>query len=433
MKQSPLLLTAIIVASALAWSCRSTPRPEERVERSACAAALAAFDPRDDHDREIARLQRQARGADRERSLEQLGFRYVARARARQNEGDYLLAEQAADCLLATHADHASALLLRGHVLHQLHRFDEAEAIARRLIARRQFVLDYGLLGDVLMERGRLAEAAEAYQKMVDLKPSYQSYTRAAHVRWLKGNLDGAIDLMNLAIAAASPRDPESIAWGYSRLAHYELQAGRLDQAGQAADAALAYHERYADALLAKGRVLLAMQRRDEAIDPLRRAAQASPLPEFQWALADALRAAGRTADAADVERELTRDGERSDPRTLALYLATRKTSATHAVALAERELGLRADVFTLDALAWALAAAGRIADAEPIMARALGEGTQDGRLFLHAAAIASAAGRRADARRWLDKAERLRPMLFPSELDELSDVRTALSTTQEN
>ena len=29
------------------------------------------------------------------------------------------------------------------------------------------------------MEQGRLTEAAAAYQKMIDLKPFYQSYTRA--------------------------------------------------------------------------------------------------------------------------------------------------------------------------------------------------------------------------------------------------------------
>ena len=29
------------------------------------------------------------------------------------------------------------------------------------------------------MEPGRLAEAADVYQKVIDLKPFYQSYTRA--------------------------------------------------------------------------------------------------------------------------------------------------------------------------------------------------------------------------------------------------------------
>ncbi len=158
----------------------------------------------------------------------------------------------------------------------------------------REFVLDYGLLGDALMEQGRLAEAAEAYQKMIDLKPFYQSYTRAAHLRWLRGDLDGAIDMMRAAVKAASPRDPESIAWAYARLAVYELQRGRLAAAGQMADASLRSVPDYAAALLARGRIELARKKPVDAVETLTRAARLNPLPEYQWALADALRLLGR-------------------------------------------------------------------------------------------------------------------------------------------
>ncbi len=98
------------------------------------------------------------------------------------------------------------------------------------------------------MEQGRLAEAAAAYQKMIDLKPFYQSYTRAAHLRWLKGDLDGAIEMMNAAVKAASPRDPESIAWAYTRLAMYQLQRGRFAEADRMTAAALQYVPDYAAA-----------------------------------------------------------------------------------------------------------------------------------------------------------------------------------------
>ena len=62
---------------------------------------------------------------------------------------------------------------------------------------------------------------------------------------------------------------------------------------------------------------------------------------------------------------------------------------------------------------------------------RALAEGTQDGRLFLHAAAITAAAGQRAEARGWLNKAEKLRTMLLPSELAELARIRERVTHTQ--
>ena len=94
---------------------------------------------------------------------------------------------------------------------------------------------------------------------------------------------------------------------------------------------------------------------------------------------------------------------------------------ADKALALAEEELRTRADVFTLDAHAWALAAAGRAAEARDVIRRALAEGTEDARLFLHAGVIHGALGQRREARRWLNKAERLSATLLPSEADELS------------
>ena len=245
----------------------------------ACAAALAPAAGQSERDRAIARAQHDAGTPARAHgALERLGYLYIARARVSNDPGDYTLAEKAAGCLESRYPGEAAALLLRGHVLHQLHRFREAEQIARTLVARRTVVLDYGLLGDALMEQGRLADAAAAYQKMLDLKPFYQSYTRAAHVRWLKGDLQGAMAAMRLAIGSASPRDPESSAWAWTRLAAYELQAGRLREAAKAAETALQHQPEYSAALLVQGRILLAMKQPSEAtaVPPSRHTTQPS-------------------------------------------------------------------------------------------------------------------------------------------------------------
>lgn len=412
------MLLSLLSSSVFLTSCHTAVAPPTPRTFTSCVVALAPDAGRDD---EIRRLQEQARAAkDSTSALEQLGYRYIGRARMLNDPGDYKLAEKAAECIEARQPGEATALLLRAHVLHQLHRFSEAEAIARRLVGMREFVLDYGVLGDALLEQGKVAEAGDAYQKMIDVKPFYQSYVRAAHLRWLRGDLAGALELAHLAINAASPRDRESIAWAHTRLAHYELQRGHLDAAERAVTSALTYVPQYAAALLARGRVRLAQGREREALEALQKAAGLNPLPEYQWALADALRLNGRDSDAARVENELVERGETEDPRTLALFLATRRREAARALALVERELTVRADVFTHDAHAWALLSAGRPAEAEAAMARALAEGTSDARLFLHAASIASANGLRADARGWLRKAEALKFTLLPSELDEL-------------
>ena len=46
----------------------------------------------------------------------------------------------------------------------------------------------------------------EAYQKMADLKPCLQAYTRIAHVRWLKGDLEGAIEVAEEAAGTGTAR-----------------------------------------------------------------------------------------------------------------------------------------------------------------------------------------------------------------------------------
>jgi tetratricopeptide (TPR) repeat protein len=414
---------------------RSAPQSTPALPRSCIVALTADAGP----DRDITKLQQDLReGRASARAAEQLGYRFISRARLSNDAGFYKVAEQAAACLESYQPDDPSAWLLRGHILHQLHRFGEAEAIARRLIDTREFVLDFGLLGDALMEQGRLAEAAAAYQKMVDLKPFYQSYTRAAHLRWLKGDLNGAVRLMTSAVKAASPRDPESIAWGYARLAAYELQRGRLDSAEQMAVASMQSVPDYASALLVKGRIRLAQKEYPEAIELLEHAARLNPLPDYQWVLGDALRAAGRPNEAAAAEQLLLQNGAADDPRTLALYLSTRLAriasapegaydmragDGQRAVDLARHEIRVRSDVFTLDALAWALVNVGEVHEASALIERALAEGTADARLFLHASVIAAADGRSDDAARWATKARQFRFTLLPSELGVLQGI----------
>lgn len=107
-------------------------------------------------------------------------------------------------------------------LLHQLHRFKEAEALACQVVATRGSFLDYGLLGDALMEQGKLYQAELAYQKMMDLRPFYQSYARAAHVRTGCSRVAGAsVDLV--AEKTAQFRSPIC-----SRL----LPAGRVGRGG---------------------------------------------------------------------------------------------------------------------------------------------------------------------------------------------------------
>ncbi len=427
-----LVAVAAISITALWLTGRKAPRQAVATQESAAPDSLkivlTPVKGESKLDAQIAELQARIKGApDEVQHLERLGWMFVAKARVSGDPGYYSLAEQTAKAMMNVTPDDPAAALLLGHTYHAQHRFSDAEAIARQLTSRREFVFDHALLGDVLMEQGKLTEATEAYQKMVDLKPSLQTYSRVAHMRWLKGDLDGAIGASRLAVGAGSPRDSEPLSWAYTRLASYELQKGNASSAVADTDRALQLLPAYAPALAMRGRILLAEGKAEEAVEPLRRAVEASPLPDNLWLLADALRASGDIPAAEAVEVQLARTGAIDDPRTYSLFLASRGKDAARALQFAVAEMSARQDIFTYDALAWAQMASGQVEKARENIGRALAEGTQDGRLFYHAGAIAAAAGADAEALELFKKARDLEMMLLPSERQALDQAFTAL------
>jgi tetratricopeptide (TPR) repeat protein len=246
------LLWAFILSLFIALSpacSRSTSSPSGKTAVPALdpiAIALAAHDGQDKLDEEIRKVQDQVRaGQDIDRALERLGWLFVTRARRSFDPGFYKLAEHCALALEARQPRCPEALLLRGHAMHNLHRFREVEPLARELVAERGLPFDFGLLSDVLMEQGKLEESIAACQRMIDLRPDLQSFARGAHLRWLRGDLAGAENLMRLAATAASPREPETAAWAYSRLALYQFHAGAMGEADQSCAEALGFQADY--------------------------------------------------------------------------------------------------------------------------------------------------------------------------------------------
>ena len=423
----PLLISSFVV---LGFTARSALKPAAKTppaEPPACRLVLASLPGDKPIDQEIAHQQALVVNGSSQ-ALERLGWTFVKKARVSFDAGFYKLADQCAACIEARGGRGPDTLLLHAHALQSLHHFADAEVAARELVRLRERPFDYGVLGDVLVDEGKVREGAAAYQKMVDLRPDLQSYVRAAHMRWLTGDLDGAIELIKLATSASSPNDPEAAAWAFTRLALYQLQRGATRQALETCDAALSLQSDYAPAMLARGRTLLAMNRAADAVVELQRAVKLNPLPDYQWTLADALNVAGSKNQAAEVERQISPE----DPRTLSLYLATRHLDAERAVQLAQKELTNRGDIFTHDALAWALAAAGRAADAQQFSDQALSEGTSDARLYFHAGVIAALNNDNTRAKRLLKDAAAIQQLLLPSERVQLDEWRQKLKLHKE-
>src|SRR5436190_1250777 len=114
---------------------------------------------------------------------------------------------------------------------------------------------NYGTLADARVELGDYAHALQAAQRMVDLRPGLPSYARAAFLRALFGDRAGAIELLRLAVAAGSARDPEGRAWALVHLGHEYFATGDLAAAGRAYTRALDVFPDYYLALGGLGRV----------------------------------------------------------------------------------------------------------------------------------------------------------------------------------
>jgi tetratricopeptide (TPR) repeat protein len=379
-------------------------------------------------DHEIARLQERIRRAhERAPLIIQLGWAFVSKARITGDPGYYKIAEQCSQ--LGGHD--SDALLLQGHISHALHHFSAAEATARELTADKiPRWQTYALLGDALMEQGKLVEAVDAYQRMIDIRPCLQTYARVAHLRWLKGDLAGAEELMIEAVEAGSSRDPEPAAWAYTRLALYQFQAGETKAAAWSLERASEFVKDYPAALFLRSKIEIAAGDPAKAMESLRVATDQTPLPEYQWALADAAGLAGNSELAAKTEEVIRQHGASEDPRSFALFLATRRAPGQTALRLAEEELSNRRDVFTYDAVAWAAFAAGETAKAKENIQRALAEGTVDARLFYHAGKIAAAAGEKKSAARWFQRTATVQRMLLPSESADLQHESALVSSS---
>jgi tetratricopeptide (TPR) repeat protein len=346
-----------------------------------------------------------------------LAAAYLHKARETGDFGFNTQADAALARALATAPDNFDAVKLQAMLLLAAHRFGEALEVARRAVQQRpQDHEAYGPLVDALVELGRYGEARSAAQQMVDLRPDTAAYARVSYLRALHGDSAGAIGAMQLAVQAANPADPESIAWCRVHLGDELMNAGRRAEAEREFDLALATFPDYHLALAAKARARFAAGDADAARAFLLRAQNRVPLPDTVIALGDLYAQAGRPDDAQrqyallEFIEHAGAPGAATYSRQLALFYADHDLRLDEALAIARRERAARADVYASDLLAWCLFKTGALAEAKKSMAEALRLGTHDARLYYHAGMIHKGLGDRAAAMTNLRRALEINP-----------------------
>ena len=266
---------------------------------------------------------------------------------------------------------------------------------------------------DALVELGRVDEAEALVQGVLERKPTGAAYLRAAWLLHLRGDDEGAVQVYGLALDALDERDQVARAWTHAELGRLAWCAGRVDEALRQAELALTLSPACAEALAGKARALAARGDLSAATSLLERAPAS---PETLSELAALHVARGWQADA-DEAMDKARRLLEQDPlwaRAVAVALADHALEPARAVALAEAELARRPDLFSHDAMAWALCRAGRGAEALAHAEQALALGTREPALLFHAGMVARAAGDMVRARAWLGEALALNPTFHP-------------------
>ena len=335
--------------------------------------------------------------------------------------------------VLSVEPDNYEALRLRSEIGLERHQFAEVAGFSRQMTrVAPDDAWNWGTLGDSLMELGQYDGAGDAYQTMVSLRPNQSSYNRASYYRWVMGDAEGAIAIMQRAIAAGSSA-PENTAWCLVDLGNLYFKTGRMAEAEEAFRSALRTFEGYYPAYAGLGRVQAAQGKFDGAITSLKRAQSAVPMPEYAAALADLYERTGKKADAErqlqliDVIDKMARASNEKTNRNLALVFADQGRSPARALELAQAELQVRGDVYTYDALAWALYQNGKVAEAGEASRKALHFATPEPAFYFHAGMIANALGNKAGAAQHLGRALALNPHFDPRQAEIASASLRAL------
>lgn len=351
-------------------------------------------------------------------ALARLGSLYLARARETGDPSFYSLAERAVERARTQRPGHAQALIVAGVLA--LARHDFAGGLALGEQARALYPdlnAPLGIILDAQTELGRYEEALDTAQQMLDRRPDIASLTRASYQRELRGDLPGAIELLDQSAETAGT--PFDEAWTRRLSGDLRLQEGDLDGAERAyAQAATA---RPGDPAVDVSRARLALARGDAASAEalLRGALEQMPLPDYAIMLGELLLTEGRPQEAQQ-QFAVAR-------AAFALFAANGGDAALETAAFeadygdaasafvgAEAAYRRRPSVIAADVVAWAAYRAGRLDVARRYSAEALRLGTREPALAYHAGVIALASGDAEAATRYLGDAQVMRYALSP-------------------
>jgi tetratricopeptide (TPR) repeat protein len=212
----------------------------------------------------------------------QLATIYIAEARITGEHPYYYPAiHKILNGVLQIDAKNFEATVYKASVELSQHKFAEAKATgekAKALNPNNAYV--YGILVDANVELGQYKEAVAASDKMQELKPSLEAYSRASYLREIFGDYKGSIEAMKMAVEAGLPGS-EPQCWSRNTLGDLYLKTGDVAKAEEQFKANLALRPSYAFAIAGLAKVEQKKKNYDKALQLLDSAT--AILPEFSF------------------------------------------------------------------------------------------------------------------------------------------------------
>ncbi len=185
------------------------------------------------------------------------------------------------------------------------HQFAQAKMLAEKaLTINPGNAYVYGILVDANVELGNYEEAIAASDKMQEIKPSLESYSRASYLREIYGDYPGAIEAMKLAVKAGlSGSEPQC--WSRNVLGDLYFNTNKLDLAEAAFVENLAMRPSYAPSMAGLAKVEAKKKNYERAIRLLDSAAAIMQNNSFAEEKGNVYAAMGDTAKAISTYKEL--------------------------------------------------------------------------------------------------------------------------------
>jgi tetratricopeptide (TPR) repeat protein len=368
-------------------------------------------------DKLIAGLQRRLKDDPEDfSSYVNLANAYLQKVRETGDPSLYAKAEDLLDRAEKIEPQNPELFATRGILALARHDFARALEFGERALALNPESARYhGIVGDAQIELGRYEEAIASYQKMIDHRPDFSSYSRVAYARELYGDPEGAIQAMQDVVDAGAPV-PENKAWAYVQLGNLRFTTGQLQEAAKDYDLATKTLPNYPPALAGQARIAAVRGELEDAAALYQQAFDRMPLAEYAINLGDVYtemgerQKAGEQYDLVRVIDKLYRANGVNTDLEIALFYADHDMKLQTSLQKARAAYEARPSIHAADVLAWTLYKTGNYEEAQRYSSEALKLGTRDSLKLFHAGMIAKALGHDEQAQKYLQQAIDLNP-----------------------